>query len=121
MYTLQNRLCPQPRKNPPADKESLSKVLFTILYRDPATQYVYCKRCKVLAFIMNRDYFFAPEGCEVLHVDTRKSFTFQLNYVKKGRIKVLQEKFKADKFEEKSLKAKGVRVVSKEVQDIVVE
>ena len=104
-----------------ADKESLSKVLFTILYRDPATQFVYVKRCKVLAFIMNRDYFFAPEGCEVLHVDTRKSFTFQLNYVKKGRIKVLQEKFKSDKFEEKSLKAKGVRVNNKEVQDILVE
>ena len=104
-----------------ADKESLSKILFTIIYRDPATQFVYVKRCKVLAFIMNRDYFFAPEGCEVLHVDTRKSFTFQLNYVKKGRIKVLQEKFKADKFEEKSLKAKGVRVNNKEVQDILVE
>ena len=104
-----------------ADKESLSKILFTIIYRDPATQFVYVKRCKVLAFIMNRDYFFAPEGCEVLHVDTRKSFTFQLNYVKKGHIKVLQEKFKADKFEEKSLKAKGVRVNNKEVQDILVE
>ena len=104
-----------------ADKESLSKVLFTIIYRDPATQFVYVKRCKIQGYIMNRDYFFAPEGCEVLHVDTRKTFTFQLNYVKKGRIKVLQEKFKADKFEEKSLKAKGVRVVSKEVQDIVVE
>ena len=104
-----------------ADKESLSKVLFTILYRDPETQFVHIKRCKIQGYIMNRDYFFAPEGCEVLHVDTRKTFTFQLNYVKKGRIKVLQEKFKADKFEEKSLKAKGVRVVSKEVQDIMVE
>ena len=70
---------------------------------------------------MNRDYFFVPEGCEVLHVDTRKSFTFQLNYVKKPRLKVLTEKFKADKFEEKSLKAKGIRVANKEVQDIVVE
>jgi topoisomerase-4 subunit A len=104
-----------------ADKESLSKVLFTILYRDPATQYVYIKRCKIAGYIMNRDYFFAPEGCEVLHVDTRKTFTFQLNYVKKPRLKVLTEKFKADKFEEKSLKAKGIRVASKEVQDITIE
>jgi topoisomerase-4 subunit A len=59
-----------------ADKESLSKVLFTIIYRDPETQFVYVKRCKIQGYIMNRDYFFAPEGCEVLHVDTRKSFTF---------------------------------------------
>lgn len=104
-----------------ADKESLSKVLFTVIYRDPETQYVYIKRCKVTAFIMNRDYFFAPEGCEVLHVDTRKTFTFKLNYVKKPRVKVLTETFKASDFEEKSLKAKGVRVAPKEVQTIEVQ
>ena len=39
-----------------ADKESLSKVLFTILYRDPATQFVHIKRCKIQGYIMNRDY-----------------------------------------------------------------
>lgn len=104
-----------------ADKESLSKVLFTVLYRDPETQYVYIKRCKVAAFIMNRDYFFAPEGCEVLHVDTRKTFTFKLNYVKKPRVKVLSEVFKASDYEEKSLKAKGVRVAPKEVQTVEVQ
>ena len=103
-----------------ADKESLSKVLFTILYRDPATQYVYIKRCKIAGYIMNRDYFFAPDGMEVLHVDTRKTFDFKLNYVPKGRIKKLTETFKAGNYEEKSLKAKGVRVASKEVKDIVV-
>ena len=104
-----------------ADKESLSKVLFTILYRDPATQYVYIKRCKIAGYIMNRDYFFAPDGMEVLHVDTRKTFEFKLNYVPKGRIKKLTESFKASNYEEKSLKAKGVRVAPKEVKDIVVE
>ena len=104
-----------------ADKESLSKVLFTILYRDPQTQYVYIKRCKIAAFIMNRDYFFAPDGMEVLHVDTRKTFTFQLNYVKKARVKILSEKFKASDYEEKSVKAKGIRVAAKEVQDIEIQ
>ena len=103
-----------------ADKESLSKVLFTVIYRDPATQFVYIKRCKIAGYIMNRDYFFAPDGCEVLHIDTRKEFEFALNYVKKPRLKVLTEKFKAQDYEEKSLKAKGVRVASKEVQTITV-
>jgi topoisomerase-4 subunit A len=104
-----------------ADKESLSKVLFTIIYREPETQYVYIKRCKIAAYIMNRDYFFAPDGMEVLHIDTRKTFTFTLNYVKKPRVKVLTEKFKASDYEEKSLKAKGVRVVAKEVQTVTVD
>ena len=103
-----------------ADKESLSKVLFTIIYRDPATQYVYIKRCKIAGYIMNRDYFFAPDGMEVLHVDTRKTFEFKLNYVPKRRIKKLTETFKAANYEEKSLKAKGVRVAPKEVKDIEV-
>ena len=104
-----------------ADKESLAKVLFTIIYREPDTQFVYIKRCKIPSFIMNRDYFFAPEGCEVLHIDTRKTFTFTLNYVKKPRLKVFSEKFKAGDYEEKSLKAKGVRVAAKEVQNIEVQ
>ena len=112
---------PQMRYCGMADKESLSKVLFTILYRDPATQFVYIKRCKISGYIMNRDYFFAPDGMEVLHIDTRAKFTFQLNYVKKPRVKVISEKFKAGDYEEKSLKAKGVRVAAKEVQDILVE
>lgn len=103
-----------------ADKESLSKVLFTVIYRDPETQFAYIKRCKVSGYIMNRDYFFAPDGMEVLHIDTRKTFSFKLNYVKKPKLKVLQETFKAESYEEKSLKAKGIRLSAKEVQDIAV-
>ncbi len=101
-----------------ADKESLSKVLFTIIYRDPKTQFAYIKKCKVAAYIMNRDYFFAPDGMEVLWVDTRKNFEFTLNYVKKPRIKVLQEKFNTSDYAEKGLKAQGVRIASKEVQSV---
>lgn len=104
-----------------ADKDSLSKVLFTIIYREPETQYVYIKRCKISAYIMNRDYFFAPDGMEVLHIDTRKDFKFTLNYVKKPKLKILSENFKASSYEEKSLKAKGVRIVTKEVQNISVQ
>ena len=94
-----------------ADKESLSKVLFTILYRDPQTKYVYIKRCKINAYIMNRDYFFAPDGMEVLHIDTRKNFSFALNYVPKPRVKILKESFKAQDYMEKGLKALGTRIV----------
>ncbi len=79
---------------------------------------VYIKRCKIAGYIMNRDYFFAPDGMEVLHVDTRKTFEFTLNYVPKARVKKLSDTFKANNYEEKSLKAKGVRVSPREVKDI---
>lgn len=104
-----------------ADKESLSKVLFTIFYRDPKTQYVYIKRCKIPSYIMNRDYFFAPDEMEVLHIDTRKNFKFKLNYVPKPKQKINSEVFKTDEYLEKGLKAQGTRIAAKEVQTLVVE
>ena len=104
-----------------ADKESLSKVLFTVIYRDPETKYVFVKRCRVEGYIMNRDYFFAPDGKEVLHVDTRKNFTFTLHYAKKARLKKLDESFKASAFPTKGLKAQGTRAAPKEVESVDVE
>ncbi len=104
-----------------ADKESLAKVLFTVIYRDPKTQFVYAKRCKVGGYIMNRDYFFAPDGMEVLFVETKKDFKFTLNYVKKPKMKILEESFKASDFAEKGVKSQGVRVAAKEVQSVELE
>ena len=101
-----------------ADKEELNKVLFTIIYRDPETKFVYIKRCRVTAFIMNRDYFFAPEGMELIHIDTRKSFSFKVSYMPKERSRVNSAKFNAEDYDEKSLKAKGVRIAPREVTGI---
>ncbi len=104
-----------------ADKEIISKVLFTIIYRDTKTQCCYIKRCRIPGWIMNRDYFMAPEGMEVLHVDTRENFKFSLHYVKKPRIKVVKEDFDAANFEEKGHKAQGVRLCDREVEKLVVQ
>ncbi len=104
-----------------ADKEIISKVLFTVIYRDPKTKYCFVKRFKVSGWIMNRDYPMAPEGMEVLHVDTRAKFTFTLHYVKKPRMKIHEQTFKAQDFEEKGAKANGVRLESREVEKLEVE
>ena len=101
-----------------SEKESLSKVLFTVIYRDPKTQYAFIKRCRVEGYIMNRDYFIVPEGMEVLHVDTRNKFSFTLNFVPKPRLKITEQTFKAQDFEEKGLKTLGVRLVAREVESI---
>ena len=104
-----------------ADKEKLPKVLFTVIFKDPQTGYASIKRCRIPSWIMNRDYFLAPDGMEVLHIDTREKFTFTLNYVKKPRVKVTEEKFKAQDFEEKGLKTLGVRLSTHEVESIKVD
>ena len=64
----------------PAEKEKLSKVLFTIFYRDPQTKFVFIKKCRVEQYIINRDYVIIPDNMELLHVDTRVKFSFTLHY-----------------------------------------
>ncbi len=104
-----------------ADKEVINKILFTIIYQDPKTKQAYVKRCRVNGWIMNRDYMFAPDGMDVLHVDIRDKFKFKLKFVKKPRIKTLEAEFNASNFDEKGLKANGIRLDTKEVSGIEVE
>ena len=104
-----------------ADKDIISAILFTVIYRDNKTKYCYIKRCRISGWIMNRDYFIAPDGTEVLHVDTRENFAFTLYYEKKPRIKITQESFKAQDYEEKGLKANGVRLSTHETERFELE
>ena len=99
-----------------ADKEELSKVLFTVIYRDPKTQYAYIKKCRIEQYIMNRDYMIAPDGMEILYIGTIKDFNFKLVYVKKPRVKITEEVFSTKSYEEKGLKAQGVRLATREVE-----
>lgn len=93
-----------------ADKEKIAAVLFTVVFRDPATKVAFIKRCRIPSWIMNRDYFLAPDGMEVLHVSTAESFAFTLHYEQKAKAKILKESFRAQDFAEKGLKTLGVRL-----------
>ncbi len=104
-----------------AEKELINKVLFTVIYRDSKTKYAYIKRCRIAGWIMNRDYMLAPDGTEVLHIDTRESFSFTLKYEKKPRVKVLSEDFNAGDWEERGLKAGGIRLSAHETASIQVQ
>ena len=104
-----------------AEKELINKVLFTVIYRDSKTKYPYIKRCRIAGWIMNRDYMLAPDGTEILHIDTRESFKFTLNYEKKPRVKVTSEDFSSADWEERGLKAGGLRLSAHETASITVE
>ncbi|MDE6705036.1 MAG: DNA topoisomerase IV subunit A [Treponemataceae bacterium] len=93
-----------------ADKETIAAVLFTVIFRDPATKVASIKRCRIPGWIMNRDYFLAPDGMEVLHVSTAERFSFMLHYEHKAKAKILKESFRAEDFAEKGLKTLGVRL-----------
>ncbi|MDR0494482.1 MAG: DNA topoisomerase IV subunit A [Treponema sp.] len=97
-----------------ADKEELSRTIFTIIYKEKETGLAYIKRCVIEGWIMNKDYFLAPDGAAVLHIDTRPKFTFTLKYTPKPRLKVLEETFKAQDYSVRGLKAGGIRLAGKE-------
>ena len=101
-----------------ADKEKLSKTVFTIIYKEKETGLACIKRCVIEGWIMNKDYFLVPDEAKVLHVDTRSKFSFTLKYTPKPRLKVLSENFKAQDFNVRGLKAGGLRLSSKEVSKI---
>jgi len=101
-----------------ADKEELSKTVFTIIYKEKETGCAFIKRCVIEGWIMNKDYFLVPDGAAVLCIDTRPKFTFTLKYTPKPRLKVLTEEFKAHDYSVRGLKAGGIRLASREVSKV---
>jgi topoisomerase-4 subunit A len=98
-----------------AEKEELSKVLFTVVYREGETGFPYIKRCRIEQYINNRDYSLVPDGASILLFSIEADFDFTVVYEPKSRMKVKEEAFRASDFEEKGLKALGVRLASKAV------
>ncbi|MDR0638397.1 MAG: DNA topoisomerase IV subunit A [Spirochaetaceae bacterium] len=104
-----------------ADKEALSKTIFTVVYREGKNGYSCIKRCVIEGWIMNKEYRLVPEDAAVLFIDTRPKFAFVVRYKPKPRLRVLHETFKAERYEVKGLKALGVRLSNKEVKSVVLE
>ena len=102
-----------------SEKEVLSNVLFTIVYRDGKTGYPCIKRCRIEGYILNRDYMLVPDGSDILYVGTKDKFSFTVRYVPKPRLKTLEETFKAHDFAEKGLKTLGVRLANREAKSAV--
>jgi len=101
-----------------SDKEQLSKVLFTIVYKDGKTGYPCIKRCRIEGFIMNRDYMIVPDDAKVMYVGTKERFSFLVKYIPKARLKTLEQTFKAHDFLEKGIKTLGVRLAPREVKSV---
>jgi len=102
-----------------ADKEELSKTIFTIIYKEKDTGCPCIKRCVIEGWIIGKDYFLVSDGAEVMHVDTREKFSFTVKYTPKPRLKLLEETFKAQDYNIRGLKAGGIRLSNKETQKVV--
>ena len=101
-----------------ASKESVSKIVFTAIYRDKATQYCFIKRFRITGWMLNKDYSLIPDDTELLHLDVRTDFAFVLHFVAKPYSRLKQKEFRASEFAERGLKAGGLRLVSREVESV---
>jgi topoisomerase-4 subunit A len=101
-----------------ADKEVISGIVFTIIYKEKETAYPCIKRCVIDGWIMNKDYSLVPEGATVFHVDTREKFSFTVRYVPKPRFRIFKQVFKAQDYMVKGLKAGGVRLAPREAAGV---
>lgn len=98
-----------------ADKETLAEVAFTAVYKDPKNGCAYVKRCKIEAWIINKDYQLVPEGAQLLFFTAEPRKQFVLTYAAKSRTKINDERFRVEAFELKGLKALGTRLSGREV------
>ncbi|MDR1324555.1 MAG: DNA topoisomerase IV subunit A [Treponema sp.] len=104
-----------------ADKESIAKLVFTVIYKDTSTGYPYIKRCVIEGWIMNREYSLVTAGAAILHVDTRQKLSFTLHYAPKPRVRIVKEAFEVQNFPVKGLKVTGTRLAARETERIEVK
>lgn len=101
-----------------AEKDSLSKVVFTAIYRNRDTGLAFIKRCRIEQYILDKGYLLVPEDCEVLKLTTQREGEIRVAYAAGPRTKVLEDSFQIKDFPVRGQKTLGVRLGSKEVQKV---
>jgi topoisomerase-4 subunit A len=101
-----------------ADKEVISALVFTLVYKEKETGYPCIKRCIIEGWIMNKEYSLVPEGATVLYVDTRENFSFTAHFKPKPKVRITKEVFKAQDYSIRGLKTLGIRLANREVDGI---
>lgn len=97
-----------------AGKENISKILFTAIYKDPESGFPYIKRSRIETYILNKDYVFLPDDkSEVLLISDKPNITVSVQLEPKPRVQSNEKDFAVNKYAEKGLKAKGVKLISR--------
>ncbi len=100
-----------------ADKEDLTKVTFTVVYRLPTGE-VNIKRCRIEKFILDKGYQLVPEQARILAFSTRERGTITVRYKKKPQLRKLEESFDLHRFAVKGQHSQGVRLTNKETTSV---
>ena len=99
-----------------AEKEEMSDIVFTVLYKSNDNEALYIKRCKVEKFILDKSYTLVPDNAKMVFLTTKEAGKINLTYVPAPRMKVLEETFDISDYLVKGLKTAGVRLTTREVK-----
>ena len=97
-----------------ADKEELTRTIFSMIYRDDESKHVYMKRCTIEQFILEKSYTIVPDNCTILKLTTKTEADAVLTYKPRPRLSSLEEAFPVRDYLVKSSRARGVRLSTKE-------
>jgi topoisomerase-4 subunit A len=84
--------------------------LFTCVYRDRTDRIPYAKRFGTGGFILDREYRFVPDECEVLLFHEGSDVTLEYWFERRKRMKTRKGQTSAADIPEKGVKARGVRL-----------
>jgi len=101
-----------------ADKDALADVVFTAVYKDPRNGSACIKRCRIEAWILNKDYLLVPEGTQLLYFTAEPRRQIVVTYAAKARTRINEERFRVESFDVKGLKAMGVRLSPREAVSV---
>lgn len=98
-----------------ADKKSV----ISAIYKDPRKHICFAKRFVVSKFVVDKTYRYIEEGTELSFLTTQTGVTVELQFVPKAGQKVGKASFEMDKVLVKHVKAKGIKMSTKEVKKVV--
>lgn len=91
-------------------------VVFNVVYRD-AKGFPYIKRCTIEKFILNKTYDLIPDSCKLLKLTTDSDKIVALDYKPRPRLRKLNEEFSIAQYPVRGLRAGGIRLATKELQN----
>jgi topoisomerase-4 subunit A len=97
----------------PADK----KTVIRVVYKDSKTRQCYAKRFVVTQFILDKEYRYFEEGCELQYVTSLPDVVVEMTYVPKPKSKA-SGTFSLDSVLVKGVTAKGIRMDIRPVQKL---
>ena len=97
----------------PADK----KTVIRVVYKDSKTRQCYAKRFIVSKFILDKEYRYFDEGCELQYVTSLPDAAVEMTYVPKPKSKA-SGTFPLDSVLVKGVSAKGIRMDIRPVQKL---